>query len=127
MQRDYWYDSNRNALKLATPESIGKEAARRTVQRLGAKQIPSRQASVLFDPSMAKSLVSHLIGAVKGGAIYKKASFMLDKVGESVLPDFVTIAENPHKLGAAGSAMPVSYTHLPSPRDLSTSRMPSSA
>lgn len=105
MQRDYWYDSNRNALNLATPESIGKEAARRTVQRLGAKQIPSRQASVLFDPSMAKSLVSHLIGAVKGGAIYKKASFMLDKVGESVLPGFVTIAENPHKLGAAGSAM----------------------
>jgi len=53
---------------------------------------------------MAKSLISHLLGAVKGGAIYKKASFMLDKVGELILPEFVTIAEHPHKLGAAGSA-----------------------
>jgi len=105
MQRDYWYDSNRNPAKLASPESIGKEAAKRTLQRLGGKQISSRQASVLFEPGVAKSLVSHLIGAIKGGAIYKKASFMLDRVGESVLPDFVTIAENPHQLGAAGSAM----------------------
>lgn len=105
MQRDYWYDSNRNAAKLQTAQSIGEEAARRTLARLGGRQISSRQAPVLFDPFMAKSLISHLLGAIKGGAIYKKASFMLDKVGELVLPDFVTIAENPHKLGAVGSAM----------------------
>ena len=105
MQRDYWYDSNRNPAKLESATLIGEKAAQRTIKRLGAKQISSRQATVLFDPSMAKSLVSHLIGAIKGGAIYKKASFMLDKVGEPILPDFVTIAENPHKLGASGSAM----------------------
>ena len=105
MQRDYWYDSDRNPAKLDSVESIGKKAALRTVKRLGARQISSRQATVIFDPSMSKSLIGHLLGAIKGGAIYKKASFMLDKVGESVLPDFVTIAENPHKLGAAGSAM----------------------
>jgi len=104
MQRDYWYDSNRNAAKLESAASIGAEAARRTLERLGGRQISSRQASVLFDPSMAKSLVNHLIGAIKGGAIYKKASFMLDKVDELILPEFVTIAEHPHKLGAAGSA-----------------------
>jgi len=104
MQRDYWYDSNRNAAKLQSVQSIGAEAARRTVARLGGRQISSRQAPVLFDPLMAKSLISHLLGAVKGGAIYKKASFMLDKVGELILPEFVTIAEHPHKLGAAGSA-----------------------
>ena len=105
MQRDYWYDSNRNASKLESPESIGLEAARRTIRRLGARQIESTQAPVLFDPNTAKSLVSHLVGAIKGGAIYKKASFMLDQVGQSVLPDFVTIAENPHKKGASNSAM----------------------
>ncbi len=105
MQRDYWYDSNRNAAKLQPAETIGKLAAERTLQRLGARQIGSKQASVMFDPIMAKSLISHLIGAIKGGAIYKKASFMLDKVGESVLPDFVTIAENPHKLGGASSSL----------------------
>jgi len=104
MQRDYWYDSNRNASELASAETIGKEAARRTVRRLGASKIASTQASVLYEPAMAKSLISHLIGSIKGGSIYKKASFMLDQVGESVLPDFVTIAENPHKMGANSSA-----------------------
>ncbi len=105
MQRDYWYDSSRNAAKLASPESIGRITAERTLRRLGARQIDSTQASVMYDPMMAKSLISHLIGAIKGGAIYKKASFMLDKVGESILPDFVTVAENPHKLGGANSAV----------------------
>ena len=104
MQRDYWYDSNRNAAKLETAKSIGLKAAERTVARLGARQIASCQASVMFDPNMAKSLFGHLIGAIKGGAIYKKASFMLDKVGEGILPEFITIAEHPHKLGASSSA-----------------------
>lgn len=104
MQRDYWYDSNRNAARLQSAKSIGQRAAERTVARLGARQIASCQATVMFEPSMAKSLISHLIGAIKGGAIYKKASFMLDQVGETILPDFVTIAENPHKLGGSSSA-----------------------
>jgi len=104
MQRDYWYDSNRNPSKLDSAENIGLVSAQRTVRRLGARQIASTQANVLFEPGVAKSLVSHLIGAIKGGAIYKKASFMLDKVDQTVLPKFVTIAENPHKAGASGSA-----------------------
>ncbi len=104
MQRDYWYDSNRNAAKLDSAEDIGHVAAKRTLARLGARQIPSCEATVMYDSGVAKSLISHFIGAIKGGAIYKKASFMLDKVGSDVLPDFVTIAENPHKLGASGSA-----------------------
>jgi len=104
MQRDYWYDSNRNAEKLDTAEEIGLVAAKRTLARLGARQIPSCEATVMYDSGVAKSLISHFIGAIKGGAIYKKASFMLDKIGSDVLPDFVTIAENPHKPGASGSA-----------------------
>jgi len=104
MQRDYWYDSSRNPAELAQAEDIGRMAAERTLARIGARKIASTQAPVLFDPSVAKSLISHLIGAIKGGAIYKKASFMLDKVGESVLPEFITLSENPHILGAAGSA-----------------------
>lgn len=104
MQRDYWYDSNRNAAKLETPEQVGKMSAERTVARLDSRKIKSTSAPILFDPMMAKSLVSHLVSALKGGAIYKKASFMLDRVGQSVLPDFVTITENPHLKGASGSA-----------------------
>jgi len=104
MQRDYWYDSSRNASKLQSAEEIGQRAAQRTIARLGARQIPSCEASVMFDPSMSKSLIGHLMGGIKGGAIYKKASFMLDKVGENILPGFVTIAENPHRLGGNSSA-----------------------
>lgn len=105
MQRDYWYDSNRNPALLADAGSIGRRCAQRTLRRLGAKQISSRQAPVMFDPLMAKSLVGHLMGAIKGGAIYKKASFMLDKVGQPILPSFVCINENPQKLGGANSSM----------------------
>ncbi|MFT6408299.1 MAG: PmbA protein [Arenicella sp.] len=104
MQRDYWYDSSRDAAKLDSAEEIGLVAAKRTLARLGARQIASCQAAVMYDSAMAKSLIGHLIGSIKGGAIYKKASFMLDKVGEEILPDFMTIAENPHKLGASSSA-----------------------
>ena len=104
MQRDYWYDSNRNAAKLDKADDIGRVAAERTLARLGSRQIPSCEATVIYDTGVAKSLISHFIGAIKGGAIYKKASFMLDKVGSDVLPGFVTIAENPHKLGGSGSA-----------------------
>ncbi len=104
MQRDYWYDSNRDPVKLQSAESIGRRAAERTVARLGARQIASRQAPVMFEASVAKTLISHLIGAIKGGAIYKKASFMLDKIDSTIFPDFITIAEHPHLPGAASSA-----------------------
>ncbi|MFQ3245960.1 MAG: PmbA protein [Arenicella sp.] len=104
MQRDYWYHSSRNAATLDSPEEIGLVAAKRTVARLGSRQIPSCQATVMYDSATAKSLISHLIGAIKGGSIYKKASFMLDKVGQEVVPGFMTIAENPHKLGGFNSA-----------------------
>jgi PmbA protein len=105
MQRDYWYDSNCNASKLESAEFIGQKAAERTVKRLGGRQIPTIQAPVLYEPGVAKSLIGHLIGGLKGGAIYKKASFLLDKVGESVLPEFVSISESPHEFGASSSAM----------------------
>ena len=104
MQRDYYYDSNRNPDKLINEIEIGREAANRTVSRLGARQIKSMETPVIFDSRVAKSLVSHLIGGISGGAIYKKASFMLDKVGTTIMPDFVTIAENPHLLGGVASS-----------------------
>jgi PmbA protein len=104
MQRDYWYHSSRDAATLDSPEEIGLVAAKRTLARLGARQIPSCQATVMYDSAMAKSLISHLIGSLKGGAIYKKASFMLDKIGLEIVPGFMTIAENPHKIGASSSA-----------------------
>ena len=104
MQRDYWYDSQRDASKLQDASEIGRQAAERTVQRLGARKISSTHCPVLFDATIASSLIGHLIGALKGGAIYKKASFLLDKLDQAILPDHVSITEYPHLLGASRSA-----------------------
>ncbi|MEO0367440.1 MAG: metalloprotease PmbA [Pseudomonadota bacterium] len=105
MQRDYWYDSHRNPAHLADAAQIGEKAAERTVARLGSRKISSTEAPVLFDPSMAKSLIGHLINALKGGAIYKKASFMVDRIDQQVLPDFVTLAEHPHLMSGHNSSL----------------------
>ena len=104
MQRDYWYDSNRNAAKLTSVEHVGEMAAKRAVRRLGSKQIKSCQVPVLFEAPIASSLVGHFIAAIKGGALYKKASFLLDKLQQAVFPGFVNIWENPHLRAGAGSA-----------------------
>ena len=104
MQRDYWYDSQRDPAQLASAESIGARAGQRTAARLGAKKLSSQVAPVLFDPSMAKSLLSHLLGALKGGAIYKKASFLLDQVGQTIAPPFLTLSEFPQLVGGSHSA-----------------------
>ncbi len=104
MQRDYWYSSNCNAERLQSAEQIGALAGERTIRRLGATQISSCQVPVLFEAPIAGSLVSHLIASIKGGALYKKATFMLDQMGQQVLPEWLSITENPHVIGGAASA-----------------------
>ena len=104
MQRDYWYDSNRNADKLSAIEHVGEMTAKRAIRRLGAKQIKSCQVPVLFEAPIASSLIGHFISGIKGGALYKKASFLLDKLQQPIFPDFINIWENPHMQSGAGSS-----------------------
>ena len=105
MQRDYWYESVRAAGDFPAAASIGRKAAERTLARLGARQLGTRQCPVLFVPEVARGLIGHLVSAVSGGALYRKASFLLDHVGKKILPDFVEIVERPHLLrGQASSA-----------------------
>ena len=96
MQRDYWYESVRSASDFPDAASIGHKAAERTVARLGARKLGTRQCPVLFAPPVARSLIGHLVSAVSGGALYRKASFLVDHVGKPVFPDFVNIVERPH-------------------------------
>ncbi len=96
MQRDYWYESVRSADDFPDVASIGRKAAERTVARLGARKLGTRQCPVLFAAPVARSLIGHLISAVSGGALYRKASFLVDHIGKSVFPDFVQIVERPH-------------------------------
>ncbi|WP_289283751.1 MULTISPECIES: metalloprotease PmbA [unclassified Methylophaga] len=104
MQRDYWYDIKRDANDLLSAESIGLKAAERTLSRLGAGEVKTGSYPVIFTAQMAPSLFGQLISAIRGGALYRKASFLLDKKGEQIFPEFIHVHEQPHILKALGSA-----------------------
>lgn len=95
MQRDYWYDSVRAVSDLPAFDSIGAIAAQRTAARLDARQLSTRECPVLFASEAARSLIGHLIAAVSGGSLYRRASFLLDHAGKEVMPSFVKIVETP--------------------------------
>ena len=96
MQRDYYYSTARDPAELESIELIGETAARRAINRLGARKIKTTRAPVLFIPELARGFIGHSIGAIMGGAQYRRASFLLDAVGEKIFPDFVSIEERPH-------------------------------
>ena len=96
MQRDYHYTSSRLAGDLDDAASVGVRAAEKTVARLGARKIKTTNAPVLFIPEHARGFIGHAIGAIAGGAQYRRSSFLLDAVGEKIFPDFVQVQERPH-------------------------------
>ncbi|MBB6246061.1 PmbA protein [Rhodanobacter sp. A1T4] len=103
MQRDYWYDSVRRAGDFISAKTLADRAAERTLARMGARSLSTRQSPVLFPPELARGLIGHLLGAVSGGALYRQASFLLDHVGKQVMPSWLNINERPHLIGGQGS------------------------
>ena len=104
MERDYWYTVARDPAQLESAEAVGKHAARRTVERIGGRKIETATAPVLFAPEIARGFIGHAIGALAGGAQYRRSSFLLDAAGEQIFPEFVQIHERPHIPGAMASA-----------------------
>ncbi|MGB3724920.1 MAG: metalloprotease PmbA [Glaciecola sp.] len=105
MQRDYAYTVSRDAMQLSTPKHVGEEAARVTLSRLGAQKLSTRQAPILFHRDIASGLFGHLVGAISGGSLYRKSSFLLDSLGETLFPEWLNIYERPHlKQGLASSS-----------------------
>lgn len=96
MQRDYWYDVNCHPGSLQSPAEIGRRAADRAVARLGARPSPTGKFPVLFSAETARTLLGHLLAAVSGGALYRRASFLLDHLGKPVLPAGFDLIERPH-------------------------------
>lgn len=103
MQRDYWYSSVRDPRQMDAPEKVGRTAARRVVRRLDARRIKTCVAPVLFEAPVAGSLLMHLLAAINGGSVYRRASFLLDRVGTQVFPEWIRIHEQPHLKRAARS------------------------
>ncbi len=104
MQRDYYYSTSRDPKLLESPKTIGEAAAERTINRLGARKIKTMQAPVVFSAEVARGFIGHAIGAIAGGAQYRKSSFLLEAAGEQIFPEFVRIEERPHIAGAMASA-----------------------
>jgi PmbA protein len=104
MQRDYWYSTVRDWRELEAASGIGKRAAERALERLGARKLATTTAPVLFVPEIARGLLGHLIAAVRGGSQYRRSSFLLDAAGEQILPSWITLQERPHLKKALGSA-----------------------
>ncbi|MGM0657009.1 MAG: metalloprotease PmbA [Pseudomonadota bacterium] len=104
MQRDWDWDDQGRYDRLAGPEATGCKAAERAVRRLGARTAPSGRAPVLYANEAALGLIRHLVGAVSGGNLYRRSSFLLDAQGKKIFPDWVDIVENPHLPGASRSS-----------------------
>ncbi|MCA1929286.1 metalloprotease PmbA, partial [Rheinheimera sp.] len=103
MQRDYSYTVARELSDLLDPALIGREAAKETVQRLNGRKLGTQKVPVIFRADIASSIFGHLVSAISGGSIYRKSSFLLDKVGQPVMSDKVTILERPHVKKALAS------------------------
>lgn len=96
MQRDYWYTSNCDSARLEAAVAVGRKAAQRTVARLDPRSVKTGQYPVLFAAEVARSLIGNLVSAVSGGALYRRASFLVDHAGKPVLPRGLDIVERPH-------------------------------
>jgi len=104
MQRDYWYTVSRDAKDLESEFDVGRKAGERTLARLGARKLSTRQAPVIFRADIAGSLLRSLISAISGSSLYRKASFLLDHLGEPIFPAHIQIQEQPRISGGLGSA-----------------------
>ncbi|MDB5999926.1 MAG: metalloprotease PmbA [Rhizobacter sp.] len=104
MQRDSWYSSMRDPADLASPEAVGRYAAERTLARLNSRKVPTCEVPVLFESTLAAGLLGAYVQATSGGALYRKSTFLIDSLGQQVLPTHVDIDEDPHILKAKGSA-----------------------
>jgi PmbA protein len=104
MQRDAWYTSERDAADMASPEAVGRYAAERALSRLNSRKIPTCEVPVLFESTLAAGLLGAYVQATSGGALYRKASFLVDSLGKQVLADHIDLREDPHVAKGKGSA-----------------------
>ncbi|MCY4470910.1 MAG: metalloprotease PmbA [Thiotrichales bacterium] len=120
MQRDYWYSSARDPALLEPASQIGLTAARRTIRRLGARKLETRNAPVLYEADIARGVIGHFVSAIRGGNLYRKASFLVDRLGDRIMAEHVRIHEQPHLRGALASAAFDGEGVATAPRELIT-------
>ncbi|MBL0148293.1 MAG: metalloprotease PmbA [Ideonella sp.] len=104
MERDAWYSSMRDAMALSSPEAVGRYAAERALSRLKGRKVPTCEVPVLFENTLAAGMLGALVQATSGGALYRRATFLLDSVGQRVMADHIDVDEDPFVLQGKASA-----------------------
>ncbi|HEU0140928.1 MAG TPA: metallopeptidase TldD-related protein [Bryobacteraceae bacterium] len=104
MERDYWFSVARSYSRLEEPAYIGRKAAERALRRLGARKVPTQRVPVVFEPRTARSMLDHIFEAVSGDSIYRKASFLTDKIGEQVAAEQLTAIDDSTIPGLFGTS-----------------------
>lgn len=104
MERDYEYTVARDVADLMSTKEVAENAAQRTLRRLGARKLSTRQAPVIFLADVAKHLWGTFISAISGGNLYRESSFLLNQLGQPIFRDYMSIREEPHRIKAVGSA-----------------------
>src|SRR6266568_4709339 len=104
MQRDYWYSVARSLNRLESPEHIGKVAAQRALRRLGSPKVQTQHVPVIFDPLVATSILEHIFEGVNGDSVYRGASFLAGKLGQSIAAPNVTVIDDGTMPGGFGTA-----------------------
>jgi PmbA protein len=104
MQRDWWFSAARSLKGLESPESVGREAARRTLRRLGARKVKTTEVPVIFDPIVSRSIIEHIFEGANGDSIYRGASFLAGKLGEQIASTNVTVIDDGTMVGGFGSS-----------------------
>jgi len=121
MERDYWYTMGRGLVDLEEPEAVGRIAAERTLRRLGARQVPTCQVPVVFDPDAAAEIMGAVFSAITGYAIFRSASFLKDRVGEQVASPLLTLVDEGRRPRGLGSR-PFDGEGLPTRRNVPIER-----
>lgn len=104
MQRDYWFSVARSLSRLDPAEQVGKEAARRTLRRLGARKAKTAHVPVVLDPMVATSMLEHIFEGVNGDSVYRGASFLAGKLGEQIAGSNITIIDDGTIVGGFGTS-----------------------
>ena len=104
MQRDYWYAVSRTLSLLDSPEEVGRIAAQRTLRRLGARKVKTARVPIVFEPMVARSLLGNLFEAASGDSIYRAASFLVGKLGETIAGENVTVVDDGTLPGGFGTS-----------------------
>jgi PmbA protein len=117
MQRDYWYTAGRGLGDLQGPEEVGRIAAERTLRRLGSRQVATCEAPVVFDPDTADELLGHLFRALSGYSVFRGATFLKDRLGETVASPLITVVDDGRRMRGLGSR-PFDGEGLPTRRNV---------